>query len=312
VYTPPGYDSNGGRTYPVLFLLHGSWDNDAAWAEVGRAGIIMDNLLAERNAEPMVIVMPDGHPYPSFETATRARNLAQFERDLLEEILPLIERVYRVSPQRTRRAIAGLSMGGTQSLHLGLTMEHFGSIGAFSAPGDVPRGRTFEELLRETRHARGRVELLWLACGRNDAYFAEAERVHAELARYGIPHVWRETDGRHTWTVWRRHFADFVTTLFRPSANDAPRTPILGAPSDVRNPNARFGEVTKTRAGFTPLSTGRKGSTTVLQNLWGSLLSCGRLAIGRSASRPIRRAAVTNRRAGCHTCPTKRPDWLIL
>jgi enterochelin esterase-like enzyme len=142
-------------------------------------------------------------------------------------------------------------MGGTQALHLGLAMEHFGNIGAFSAPGDVPRGRTFEELLRETRHARGRVELLWLACGRDDAYFAEAERVHAELARHGIPHVWRETDGRHTWTVWRRHFADFVTVLFRPSANDAPRTP-PGAPSDARNPNARFGEVTKTRAGFTP------------------------------------------------------------
>lgn len=133
VYTPPGYNPLARRVYPVLVLLHGSWDNDSAWIQVGRAGIIMDNLLADQSANPMVIVMPDGHTHPSFEVTTRPRNLELLERDLAEEILPLIERTYLVARNPKARAIAGFSMGGAQALHLGLTLPAFGTVGAFSA-----------------------------------------------------------------------------------------------------------------------------------------------------------------------------------
>jgi enterochelin esterase-like enzyme len=218
VYTPPGYDSARSQTYPVLFLLHGSWDNDSDWVHVGRAGIILDNLLAERKAAPMLIVMPDGHPYPSFATATRARNLDDLRRDLLEKILPLVERAYRVTRNPKGRAIAGFSMGGTQALHLGLSsIELFGSIGVFSAPGDVPDGRTFEEALRQSLRSAARLDLFWLACGRGDALFGRAEQVHAVLVRHGIRHVWRETDGGHTWMVWRRYLAELAQMLFKPN-----------------------------------------------------------------------------------------------
>jgi enterochelin esterase family protein len=215
VYTPPGHDPAAHRVYPVLVLLHGSWDNDAAWIEVGRAGIIMDNLIAEKRANPMVIVMPDGHPHPSFDVATRPRNLELLQRDLADEILPLTERTYRVARDRTRRAIAGFSMGGAQALHLALTMGLFGSVGAFSAPGDVPKGRTFEEALRAVPD-REKLPSMWLACGRDDEYFKTAENVHTILDRYGVQHVWRETDGAHTWLAGRRHLAEFASLLFRP------------------------------------------------------------------------------------------------
>jgi enterochelin esterase-like enzyme len=152
--------------------------NDGDWVHVGRAGIILDNLLAERKTAPMLIVMPDGHRFPSFDTATRARDLGDLRRDLLEEILPLIERSYRVTRNAKGRAIAGFSMGGTQALHLGLSsIEQFGSIGAFSAPGDVPDGRTFEEVARQALPFAGRPDLFWLACGRSDALFGRAGQV---------------------------------------------------------------------------------------------------------------------------------------
>lgn len=214
VYTPPGYEDSGTQNHPVLVLLHGSWDDDSAWSQVGRAGTMMDNLLAAGIVPAMILVMPDGHPYPSFDVSTRPGNLEWLRRDLGEEILPLLERSYRVARHRNRRAIAGLSMGGAQALHLGLTMDQFGTVGAFSAPGDIPKGRTFAEALRDANNSGRNVPMLWLACGKDDPFFGEAQQVHTLLSGRGIPHTWRETEGTHSWMVWRRHFEEFVKLLF--------------------------------------------------------------------------------------------------
>ena len=121
VYTPPGCDPARGSTLSRSVSSPRIVRNDGDWVHDGRAGIILDNLLAERKAAPMLIVMPDGHRFPSFDTATRARDLGDLRRDLLEEILPLIERSYRVTRNAKGRAIAGFSMGETQALHLGLS-----------------------------------------------------------------------------------------------------------------------------------------------------------------------------------------------
>lgn len=146
----------------------------------------------------MLIVMPDGHPHLSFDVSTRPRNLKLLQRDLKQEILPRIQRTYRVARTRNRRAIAGFSMGGAVALHLGLAMDAFGTVGGFSAPGDVPNGRTFEEGLRVTLRDSDPVPSFWLACGREDEYFATAAKVHATLDRHGVRHTWRETEGAHT------------------------------------------------------------------------------------------------------------------
>jgi enterochelin esterase family protein len=220
VYTPPGYNPAGSRRYPTLYLLHGSWDTDADWSGVGRAGIILDNLIAQHRAAEMLLVMPDGHPYPSFEVFTRPRNLALLSQEVIEELIPMIERTYRASPRAADRAIAGCSMGGTQALHIGLSnLSRFGSIGAMSAPGNVPASEPFlvaqAGVLKDVAGVNSRLHLLWLSCGREDALKPRAAEVHDILAAAGIRHIWRETNGAHNWTVWRRQLLEILLLLFR-------------------------------------------------------------------------------------------------
>jgi enterochelin esterase family protein len=200
--------------------LHGSWDSDAEWQGIGRAGIILDNLLAERAAAPMLLVMPDGHPYPSFDVSTRPRNLALLSHELTGDLIPMVERLYAASHQRNGRAIAGCSMGGTQALHIGMANPgYFGSISAISALGDVPGSEPFEKtyagMLKDASIANSHFRLIWLACGRDDSFRPQAAHVHELLAVAGIRHTWRETDGAHTWMVWRRHLHELLTLLFR-------------------------------------------------------------------------------------------------
>src|SRR5262249_8148985 len=139
VYTPPDYDHNVKARYPVLYLLHGSGDTDAEWSYVGRAGWIVDNLLAAGKARPMIIVMPNGHAVDPSATAARAQNTAKFQDELLTDIQPLVEKTYRVRPQREYRAIAGLSMGGSQSMNIGLAnTDRFAWIGVMSSGIGMP------------------------------------------------------------------------------------------------------------------------------------------------------------------------------
>jgi enterochelin esterase family protein len=221
VYTPPAYDARARTRYPVLYLLHGFSDDASAWTAVGRAHVILDNLIAQGKAKPMLVVMPLGYGAPEvlepgfaalLDPALRRRNTRKFRDALLEEVVPAVEKAYRVSTDRDSRAIAGLSMGGGQALFAGLETDRFGWIGAFSSAvfEDFP-----DEFPAVDARVNARLRLLWIACGRDDR-LAGANRAFREWLRSKeVRHVPIETAGGHTWMVWRRNLAAFAPLLFR-------------------------------------------------------------------------------------------------
>jgi enterochelin esterase family protein len=219
VYTPPGYEASSSR-FPVLYLFHGSGDNDATWTAVGRAQFIADNLIAQRKAQPMIIVMPDGHAFTGNPTQVStnmiSRNVESFSDDLLKDALPLIESIYRVKADRNNRAIIGLSMGGGQSLAIGLKhRDLFAWVGGMSSYLPNPKqfiGEAFGE-------SKSDLKLLWFACGKDDRLVEGARELSAALKEKGIPHEFKETAGSHSWPVWRRHLGDFMPLLFSSTTN---------------------------------------------------------------------------------------------
>ena len=214
VYTPPGYEKNSQR-YPVLYLFHGAGDNDATWTAHGRAQFIADNLLAEHKTKPMIIIMPDGHAYSGNPTQVSsnlmARNVERFRDDLLQDVMPWIESVYRVKAGRNNRAIIGLSMGGGQSLAIGLKRHDlFGWVGGMSS--FLPNAqKVVEEVFP---NGKSDLKLLWFACGKDDRLIDGARQLSAALNEKHIPHQFKETEGNHSWPVWRRYLGDFLPLLF--------------------------------------------------------------------------------------------------
>jgi enterochelin esterase-like enzyme len=222
VYTPPGYDAKARKRYPVLYLLHGYSDDASGWTAVGRAHIIMDNLIAAGKAKPMLIVMPLGYGAPEIVSRTgpafrdaglRDRNFSRFRDALLKEVLPEVERSYSVDKDRAARAIAGLSMGGAESLYTGLNaLDRFAWVGAFSSGG---LGEDFEATFPGLgASANKQLRLLWLACGKEDRLMGFNRKFIDFLKTKQIEPVWIETPGAHTWMVWRRYLADFAPLLF--------------------------------------------------------------------------------------------------
>ena len=220
VYTPAGYHAAADRKYPVLYLLHGSGDNDSHWMLIGRANIIADNLIADGKAAPMIIVMPDGHPpIPAGESedrdVLRARATVAFEKDLLQAIIPLVESTYRTQASDAQRAIAGLSMGGNQALTVGLNhIDKFDYVAGFSSGLRNPE-QTLGSLLAEPAAANQQLKLLWIGCGEQDGLVEANQRFHTLLAEKQIQHVWKLTEGGHSWSVWRRYLNEFLPLLFR-------------------------------------------------------------------------------------------------
>jgi enterochelin esterase family protein len=214
VYTPPGYDANPTKHFPVLYLFHGTGDTEATWTEFGRAHMILDNLLAEGKAQPMLVVMPDGHADLDDEEGIGPRNLAEFERDLLESVMPFVDKNYRTRPDGNHRAICGLSMGGIQSLFIGLRhTETFSWIGGMSAwVPDVDK--TCASGLDDTALAKTR-RLLWLQIGRDDPYLPQYKEFDAALEKHHVKREFQITEGTHAWPVWREYLSDFVPLLFR-------------------------------------------------------------------------------------------------
>jgi enterochelin esterase family protein len=209
VYTPPGYEGRRGDRLPVLYLLHGSGDNDATWSVHGRANFIMDNLIAKGTARPFVVVMPEGH------AAASGDNTAAFAHDLLEDVAPLVERLYRVRRDPGGRAIAGLSMGGRQALTVGLGHpDRFAWVGAMSAA--VPPPEALSALLADPAGTNRKVRWLWIACGRDDELFARNQDLVALLHARGVEHLWKPSPGGHEWPVWRTYLAEIATQLFAP------------------------------------------------------------------------------------------------
>jgi enterochelin esterase family protein len=220
VYTPPGYDSDPKRRYPVLYLLHGMGDIDAEWVQVGRANVIVDNLIADGKAAPMIVVMPNGHLAPDGE---REKNTQMFEEDLMESVIPLVEAKYRTAAGADNRAIAGLSMGGGQSLYVGLrNSARFGAIGIFSMglmSGAAPFEKDHAKALAKADDFNSRVKLFWIGCGERDFLYKSALVLDETLKKHGIRHVFRSTEGEHAWNVWRKYLAEIVPMLFRPASS---------------------------------------------------------------------------------------------
>jgi len=232
VYVPPGYDASPRTRYPVLYLLHGFANDHHSWHRYGRANDILDNLLAKKAIRPFIVVMPlgyggasvngDGNGIPPAGAGPFGGDFALYERDILQDIIPLIDGKFRTIPNRENRAIMGFSMGGMQAGRFGLGhLDTFSYVGIMSAglignPASAAVGPDpIAPLAADPAGANKRLKLLWIACGREDTAMAGARSTHEALQKAGIQHVFVETEGAHHWRVWRRYLRDVAPLLFR-------------------------------------------------------------------------------------------------
>lgn len=217
VYTPPGYMNNAER-YPVLYLVHGAGDSYDSWTSVGHAHLILDNLIAEGKARPMIVVMPFGHT-PDRPGSNMLAN-TDFGDDLIKDLIPYIDANFRTLADQENRAMAGLSMGGSHTIRFGLTHpELFDHIGIFSM-GLGMQGQaevTAYEAANDAalRKAAQDLDLVYYAMGKDDFLYGTVAPTRAMLDKYGIAHVYNESEGGHTWINWRRYLAEFLPMLFR-------------------------------------------------------------------------------------------------
>ncbi|MFO0916348.1 MAG: alpha/beta hydrolase-fold protein [Pirellulales bacterium] len=216
VYTPPGYSPDGPAAWPLMVVLHGYGDDESAWLEVGQAHRIADNLLAAGRIRPVVMAFPYGHPVPiagdDFESYIVA-NLPAMEADVTQDLVPMLARDYRLIDDRGGRAITGLSMGGGQSIMIGLRHRRiFGHVGGFSAA--VPRQDLAVQLSAEVARPSGDADELWLACGVDDFLLERNDTFSEWLAEHRIAHHYHRTSGGHDWMVWRGYLADFLQHSF--------------------------------------------------------------------------------------------------
>jgi enterochelin esterase-like enzyme len=229
IYTPPGYENGEGK-FPVLYLLHGAMDCDDSWTTVGRAGFILDNLIAAGKAKPMIVVMPHGHT-GSFSFGpgggnTFEQQMTEFQKDFEDDLKPLVEKTYRIQADRDHRAIAGLSMGGAQTLNIAMTnLKDYGYFGVFSsgvfgiAGGPFPqRDPKWQDVHTETlkkADLKTGLKLVWFATGKEDFLLETTRGTVKELEKNQFTVTYHETDGGHTWAKWRDYLTDFAPLLFQ-------------------------------------------------------------------------------------------------
>jgi enterochelin esterase family protein len=223
VYTPAGYDAKSKKPYPVFYLLHGFSDDASGWTAVGRANVILDNLIAAGKAKPMIVVMTLGygapeivHPTPGAprDPAIGARNREKYRDALFAEVMPAVEKDYRAAKDRKARAIAGLSMGGAESLFTGLNaIDKFAYVGSFSGGGSGPDFAA--EYPKLDAAGAAQLKLLWMSCGTEDGLIGPNRKLHEWLESKQIHVHYVETSGAHTWMVWRRNLTAFAPLLFQ-------------------------------------------------------------------------------------------------
>lgn len=247
IYTPPGFTKR--QKYPVFYLLHGIGGDEKEWLRGASPQVILDNLYAQGKLKPMIVVMPNGRAMKDDRAignmfdSTRVQAFATFEQDLLNDLIPHIEKKYPVLTDRENRAIAGLSMGGGQSLNFGLgNLDRFAWVGGFSS---APNTKTPEELVPDPEEAKRKLKLLWLSCGDKDGLILFSKRLHDYLFRHDVPHVYYIEPGVHDFKVWKNGLFMFSQLLFKPvdpSTFTSYHTGI-GEPASTNVPNARFPQI---------------------------------------------------------------------
>lgn len=217
VYTPPGFSDE--QAYPVLYLLHGIGGDEFEWLNQGNPHIILDNLYAENKLKPMIVVLPNGRamkddrPIGNIYDRERVQAFADFEKDLLSDLIPYVEQHYPALKDRSQRAIAGLSMGGGQSLNFGLgNLDRFAWVGGFSS---APNTQAPSVLVPDPARAKTALKLLWISCGDQDGLMGVSERTHAYLTEHQVPHIFRVIEGgHHDFKVWKENLYHFSQLLF--------------------------------------------------------------------------------------------------
>ena len=262
VYTPPGYSKE--RKYPVLYLLHGIGGDETEWQRFATPDVLFDNLIADGKAVPMIVVMPNGRAQKNdraegnvFESAPA---FAVFEQDLLGDVIPAIESRYSVQTDREHRALAGLSMGGGQSLNFGLThLDTFAWVGGFSS---APNTKSPEELVPDPAKAKEQLQLLWLSCGNKDGLIRISQRMQGYLKENDVPHIWNVDSHGHDPTHWRNNLYHFAQLLFKDSTDEPAKenvradSPEKASPSDGDQSSTTPEGITDD---FKPASTNQPG-----------------------------------------------------
>ena len=232
IFTPPGYTKD--RKYPVLYLIHGSGQDEKVWVQQGKANVILDNLIADKKIEPMIVVFPNGNATTNTASDGRGggrggrRGLGSggdpaalagdgwgksFESDLLKDIIPFIESHYSVYADREHRAVAGLSMGGGQSLDFGLgNLDTFAYVGGFSS---APNTRMPEVLVPDPAKATKMLKVLWISCGNKDGLMSFSLRTHAYLKEKNVPHIWHVDGNAHDFKHWKNSLYWFAQQIFK-------------------------------------------------------------------------------------------------
>ena len=246
VYTPPGYSPK--KHYPVLYLLHGIGGDEKEWLNGGHPQNILDNLYADGKVAPMIVVMPNGRAMKDdravgniFDSA-KVKAFATFEKDLLNDLIPYIEKKYPALTTREQRAVAGLSMGGGQSLNFGLgNLDKFAWVGAFSA---APNTKTPEELVPDPAKARDGLKLLFISCGASDGLVSFSHRTHAYLLKNNVPHIYYIEPGVHDFNVWKNGLYMLSQLLFKPvDTASFSKYPVVGAPAATNIRSADYPQI---------------------------------------------------------------------
>ena len=246
IYLPPGYSKN--KKYPVLYLLHGIGGDEYEWLHGGHPEMILDNLYAQGKVEPMIVVLPNGRAMKddraigNIYDSVKQAAFATFEKDLLNDLIPYIQKHYPVYTDQLHRAIAGLSMGGGQSLNFGLgNLDKFAWIGAFSA---APNTKTPEELLPDPAAAKSKLKLLWISCGASDFLIMFSKRTHDYLVKNDVPHIYYIEPGVHEFKVWKDGLYMFSQLIFKPvDTSTFSKYPVAGAPASTNIRSAKYPQI---------------------------------------------------------------------
>jgi len=246
IYTPPGFSKKD--RYPVLYLLHGIGGDEKEWLNGGTPQIILDNLYAEGKIEPMIIVMPNGRAMKDDRAVgnifdkDKVEAFATFEKDLLNDLIPYIQKKYPVYTDREHRAIAGLSMGGGQSLNFGLgNLDQFAWIGGFSS---APNTKTPQELVPDAEAAKEKIKLLFISCGASDGLITFSKRTHDYLQKNNVPHIYYIEPGVHDFKVWKNGLYMFSQLIFKPvDTSTFSKYPVVGAPATTNVRNAKYPQI---------------------------------------------------------------------